>query len=98
MSVPPTAQGNYASSEWPPAVHSALAAALAYVLPKDRPCIELHVQGSWQDSATVATSFHHLLEQRGISLLGEDLALPEFDAGKEKHKAFTLPFASESLG
>lgn len=101
MSIPPAARHDIASTEWPPAVQAALAAALAYTLPKDRPCLELCPQRSQQDTLVNRLSLRRLLAERGISLPGEIAVIPELIPelnAAQKDKPFALPFASGSLG
>src|SRR5258708_7611488 len=98
MSNPPAAQQHTASLEWPPAVQAALAAALAYVLPKGKPVIKFCGTPGQLDLSTDGGSIRRLLEQRGVTFLSSDLPIADLIDGAQKDEPFSLPFASGSLG
>src|SRR5216683_1837421 len=98
MSNPPAAPHHTASLEWPPAVQAALAAALAYVLPKGKPVIEFCGDPGQLDLSTDGGSIRRLLEQRGITFPDGDLLISDLPASMQKDEPFSLPFASGSLG
>src|SRR5579859_6695519 len=95
MTNPPAAQHHITSFEWPPAVQAALAAALAYLLPKGKPILEFC---SDPNLGTDGGSIRRLLEQRGVTFPGDDLPIAELIANAQKDKPFRLPVASGSLG
>src|SRR5258708_8892858 len=78
--------------EWPPAIKAAFAAALAFVLPKDAPVLEL---------SSGNTEFESGLRQRGFSVVNAEL-FSEHASGQKSHKmktqAVTLPFPQATFG
>src|SRR5712691_44138 len=78
--------------EWPPAIKAAFAAALAFVLPKDAPVLELSSGNGEIESE---------LRQRGFSVVVANVLSEHASAQKSpkmKAQAVTLPFPDATFG